>query len=1059
VAALYPLLVFAGEPPAAAPAHLEFNRDIRPILSENCFYCHGLDPKHREAKLRLDLPEEATRDLGGYSAVVPGKPEESEVTARINSDDRDEQMPPPKSNRKLTPAQKETIREWIAQGAEYQKHWAFAPPRRAPLPDVQQRGWPRNPADRFVLARLETEHLAPSSEAKPETWLRRASLDLIGLPPTLEELDAFTADVAARGEAAYESATDRLLASEHFGERQAIGWLDAARYADTHGFNNDSARTMWRWRDWVIDAFNSNKPYNQFIIEQLAGDLLPNATLEQRIATGFGRNHVINSEGGIIDEEYRVEYVADRVRTMSMAWLGLTVECARCHDHKFDPITQRDYYRFFAFFNSVPEYGEDGRIANAAPIMAAPTREQSETLSKQEQELATLEAALRADRPVWQGTDEEITHIVDAAAAARAANPQKELLLHLDCDTAEPRAKVWSFPGQKPRIATGVTGKSWTSAGASPLAKIEPNQIKFDHAGGVTVSLWLRPATDNPRDVALLSSQDYSGVPAGAGYGKGQEVRLVDGEIEVRINERFPAYSIQVVSEGARVRAGEWHHLSVVYSGGKKAANIRIFLDGAELPTRIMADDANGEGGSPSFLVGSDAGKNAPTYRGEIDEIRAFSPALSATQVRAVFLADALPSALTAFWNGAATGREESLLSEMIGRETDLHWRELAERRATLLEQHLALRRNLPSTMVMADLPQPRPTFILKRGQYDAHGETVEPGTPDLLAPWPAGAPRNRLGLALWLTQPNHPLTGRVVVNRVWAQLFGAGFVKTLGDFGSQGEWPSHPELLDWLAREFVDGGWNVKALYRMLVLSATYRQSSAVSAELVARDPENRLLARGPRLRLPAELIRDQALAMSGLLHEHLGGPGVFPYQPEGLYNGVVVGADYPGTKWVQSKGEDLYRRSLYTFWKRTVPYPAMTAFDVPDREVCTVRRASTNTPLQALVLLNDPTYLEAAHQLAARMLREGGMTDDARVAFAFRLATGRRPSAAEIHILSGALQHFRDDFSHDAEGAAKLLKTGSSSVDPALPAGELAAADAVASMILNLDETITKD
>ncbi|HEY2341699.1 MAG TPA: DUF1549 domain-containing protein, partial [Chthoniobacteraceae bacterium] len=526
------LLASAAASWAENAPRLEFNRDIRPILSENCFYCHGQDPKHREAKLRLDSPEEATRDLGGYAAIVPGKPSESELVDRITTDDADDQMPPPKSNRHLTPAQKATLQRWIAEGAIYQKHWAYTPPQSVEPPPVRTAQWPRNPIDRFVLARLESEGLAPSPEVAPEIWLRRASFDLIGLPPEPKEINGFLADVTARGEAAYGDAADRLLASERFGERQAIEWLDTARYADTHGFNNDSARSMWRWRDWVIDAFNSNLPYDQFITDQLAGDLLPSPTLEQRIATGFGRNHVINSEGGIIEEEYRVEYVADRVRTTSLAWLGLTLECSRCHDHKFDPLTQRDYYRFFAFFNSIPENGEDGRVANAPPMLPAPTRAQSAELAAEETELADLDKNLAAKSAAWKWSDDDRAVITQAISAAQTQAPLKDVSYHLTCEALEAPKDDWSFPAAKPSLTEGIVGNAWLSTGDAPLAKIPAKKIKFDQPG-VTISMWLRPAGDNPRDVALLSSQDYSGVPAGGEYGKGQELRLVDGEIEL----------------------------------------------------------------------------------------------------------------------------------------------------------------------------------------------------------------------------------------------------------------------------------------------------------------------------------------------------------------------------------------------------------------------------------------------------------------------------------------------------------------------------------------------
>lgn len=1047
---------------AALPAeaeHLRFNRDIRPILSENCFHCHS------QGKVKggrsLDSFDGATADHDGVRAIVPGKPDDSELIARLNSVDPLERMPPPDSHRQVSPAQVEILARWISEGAKYEHHWAFLPPIRPAMPILGRTPQEiRNPIDAFVSARLTTSGLKPSPEARPETWLRRVSFDLIGLPPPLNELDDFLADIGARGELAYASVVDRLLASEHFGERLAIDWLDVARYADTHGFNNDSARSMWRWRDWVIESFNANKPYDQFLIEQLAGDLLPKPSLDQRLATGFGRNHVINSEGGIIEEEYRVEYVADRVRTTSMAWLGLSMECSRCHDHKFDPISQRDYYRMFAFFNSVPEHGEDGRVANAVPFLSAPTRDQSATLERNERELVEHAPKLSERRKAWRWRDQFKPLLEKEIAEANAAVPTKDLLLHLACESDKPKVDVLSFPGMKPKLVPGITGQAWVGDASSPLAKVEGKHIKFDKKTGVTIAFWLNPSSDNPHDVALLSNQSYSGVPEGAGYGKGQEIRLVDGELELRMNDRFPAQALRVVSVGAKMTPGRWRQVTLTYGGGAKAGNVRMFIDGREILTRIPYDGLFSDPSGSPYLLGGDGGKDSASYRGLVDEVRIFSRALTRDEVLITFRSNALAYALELIDKDALADDALDWVRDVVLDSTDVEWQEFATRNENLWEQHLKLSRNLPSVMVMADLPVARPSFVLNRGQYDAHGEPVEPGVPEkLLAPWPDGAPRNRLGLALWFTQKDHPLTSRVVVNRFWAQLFGTGLVKTLEEFGSQGEWPSHPELLDWLAREFVDGGWNVKSIYKTIVLSATYRQASAVTPSLLSLDPENRLLARGPRVRLPAELIRDQALAISGLLKRHVGGPSVFPYQPEGLYSGVVVGADYPGTKWVNSQGDDLYRRSLYTFWKRTAPQPAMLTFDVPEREFCIARRSRTNTPLQALVLLNEPTYLEASRQLAARMIREGGDSDRERITFGFRLATGRTPRLEESRVLTDILERFRAEFASDPLGVDGLLKVGSSALDATLSKSELASMTVVASMILNLDETITKN
>ena len=1034
---------------ADTPEKIQFNRDIRPILSENCFYCHGQDASHREAKLRLDERDDATRDRDGFFVIAPGKPEESELIARLLSKDPEEQMPPPNANKHVTPEQTALLRRWIAEGATYEKHWSFVAPVRAPLPgpvaqpSALNAQLSRKPIDAFVLARLARENLSPSPPAAPETWLRRASFDLIGLPPTPAELDAFARAVIENPKSAYENAVDRLLASPHYGERQAIEWLDAARYADTHGFNNDSTRTMWRWRDWVIDAFNANLPYDRFITEQIAGDLLPQPTLEQRIATGFARNHVINSEGGIIEEEYRVEYVADRVRTLSTAWLGLTMECAKCHDHKFDPVTQRDYYRLFAFFNQTSERGEDGRVANAVPMIPAPTRAQQAALAEQTRELAALDAQLAPARTAWQWRPADATRLEPVLAAARAkitADPGVALL-PTETDPA------------------GVAGSAWRPDLAQPAPKVAATAFDFRAKSGLTVAFWLNPDVDNPRDVALFSAINYVGSADDSTYGRGRELRLIDGEIELRLSERYPAYAVVVRTVGAAIRPGQWRHVAVVYSGGANAAGVRYFIDGQEQPVHVHFDGLPGEPKQAEFLLGADNAPAGARWRGALDEARSFPRALDAAAVRARFQAEALPFA-AARAAGTADAVTLGWLRDTVLADAD-PTRALYARRTALHEAHLALHRSLPTAMIMDELPEPRPTFVLDRGNYNAPGEPVTAGVPEALlsTPWPAGAPHNRLGLARWLTQPDHPLTARVVVNRFWAQLFGTGLVKTLEDFGYQSEWPSHPELLDTLARDFIDGGWNTKELLKTIVLSATYRQSSATTPALTARDPENRLLARGPRGRLPAELIRDQALAVSGLLAPQLGGPSVYPYQPEKLYVGIVVDAPYPSTKWGVSTGADLHRRSLYTFWKRTIPHPAMTTFDAPDREFCTVRRARTNTPLQALALWNEPGALEAARNLGTRMVREGGANDDARVAFAFRLATGRRPHANETAVLTKTLARLRHEFTAHGADAYAFVTTGASPIDALLAPAELAAHAAVANMILSLDETISKN
>jgi hypothetical protein len=1029
-------IAFTAQPAENRP--LEYDRDVRPILSENCFLCHGQDSKKRMAGLRLDSFESATADRKGRSALAPGHPETSLLYQRITAEPAS-RMPPVSSNRSLTPEQIAILKRWIEQGGKYTKHWAFIPPVRPAVPATNDAAWVRQPIDAFVLQRLQFEGLHPGAAAAPETWLRRVSLDLTGLPASPAELDAFPKDVKARGEAAYEAVVDRLLASPAYGERMAMDWMDVARYADTHGFNNDPERSMWRWRDWVIESFNHNMPYDRFITDQLAGDLLPNPTLDERIATGFGRNHVINSEGGIIEEEYRVGYVADRVRTLGMAWLGMTLECAHCHDHKFDPITQRDHYRFAAFFDNISEIGEDGRVANAAPLLSAPTSEQQKKMALLQAAIDSLSRKVALREQSWKpaGNHKE--------TPAQAVTPTQIL-----CDA----------PSSGPDLASASCVTRDATSKEVAISRREP----------VTFSAWIKPAASG-EEAALLSGIDYSQPPAAVTYGGGIEIRLANSELEFRFSQRFPGYSIQVRSEGANLSPGQWRHVTVVYQGDvdktamrAQASWVRMFIDGIEAPTFVMNDDlplpdASAKPTQTKFRIGWDNAPRSPRFAGEFGQAAVWKRALSASEIQAFFESSALPFAAARQQAREASPIEKSWLREAQLRQSDPIFSKDTEKLQALRAEWLALRRDAPTVMVMRERTVPRETHILIRGSYDAPGDRVEAGVPEeLLGAWPAGAPKNRLGLAQWLTKADNPLTARVVVNRFWQQLFGEGIVKTSDNFGMQGEWPSHPELLDWLAREFVDSGWNVKALMKRIVLSSTYRQDSGASPELFARDPENRLLARGPRFRLPAEVIRDQALEISGLLKQHLGGPSVFPYQPADLYKGIVVAASYPGTTWLQSKGDDLYRRSMYTFWKRTVPHPTMNVFDAPDREVCIVRRSVTNTPLQALTLLNDPIFVEAARKLAERSIHEGGVTPEKRLAFAFRLATGRAPDARELGILQTSLKQMLAAYRNDGKGAHALLAVGVSTSDPSIPEEELAAYTAVANIILNMDETITK-
>ena len=1131
----------------ADDVRVEFNRDIRPILSDNCLACHGPDEKTREAGLRLDVAEHAkTKLASGKTAIAPGKIDESELAGRILAADPNRQMPPAESGKKLTARQIDLLKRWIEQGAEYQPHWSFVTPKRPVIPQssphspsaglntslqARRLHWPLNPIDNFVLDRLEREGLAPSQPAEKERLIRRVTLDLTGVPPTLNEVDEFLADAAPD---AYEKLIDRLFASPRYGERMTLDWLDAARYADTHGFNNDTTRYMWRWRDWTINAFNSGMPFDQFVTEQLAGDLLPNPTLDQRIATGFNRNHVINSEGGIIPEEYRVEYVADRVHTTATILLGLSMGCARCHDHKFDPLTQREYYQFFAFFNQLNEQGEAGRVGNAEPTIKAPTPEQLKRQAALSKQLASLDDTLkqRIARATEMMPDWE-PKLRDAASTGGAAPVP---LLHWTLnETTGSELSEQRDPTRKGQ----VVGKAeWTTGKLDGGLRFDGNNhveagdlANFDRTDKFSYGAWVNVA--DKEAATVLSRMDD------ATAHRGYDLLLVGGKLTAHLVYRWPDEALHVVSK-TEVPVGKWTHVFATYDGSSKAEGFKLYIDGKRTDVEITNNLLTAPPKTTKPLRIGRRTNGAP-FRGLIDEVRIYDRELTAEEVLAVSESDSLRDLLAiapdkrtveqtriivkAFLSRPATDVSPSKSSERAGvsppvpdssvpnkragaeepgglrhpAQNDLVWdseraraeyQRLVKERADTDKLRSDLEKAFPSAMVMQEMPSPRKTFVLKRGQYDAPADEVQPDVPASLPPFPKDAPRNRLGLAQWLLSPEHPLTSRVAVNRAWTTFFGTGLVETVEDFGSQGQWPSHLELIDWLAVEFRAGegegegetrrwgerglldasspsllvspspplAWSSKHLHRLIVTSATYRQSSRVTKELQERDPTNKLLARGPRFRLQAETIRDNALAVAGLLSDHFGGPSVSPYQPANLWDDVAVGADYEGTVYKQDKGEGLYRRSMYTFWKRTCPPPGLNTFDAPEREVCTSRRSRTNTPLQALVLMNDPTYLEAARKLAERAMLEGGETPDARIRYAFRLALSRNPSPAEAMVLLKTFEQRRAKYQQDRAAAKALLSHGDSARNESLNEPELAAWTAVMSLLLNLDEAITK-
>ena len=1006
---------------AAESGKLSFNRDIRPILSDNCFRCHGFDKNTREADLRLDVPEVAFADREGVKPIVPGKPEESEVIRRITSDDVDERMPPPDSHQSLTAAEVDTLKRWIAAGAEYQPHWAFIAPVEPQIPDVQApQGSPapkiHNPIDAFIANRLQHEGLGMSPEADKATLLRRVTLDLTGLPPTLEQLDAFLADNASD---AYERAVDRLLASPHYGERMVLEWLDAARYADTNGFQGDRARTMWPWRDWVIQALNQNMPFDQFTVQQIAGDLLPSATFEQKLATGFNRNHPLNGEGGRIPEESRNDYVMDRVETVSTVWLGLTVGCCRCHDHKYDPLTQKEYYRVFAFFNNVAETGAvdyGGEPGNANPVLRVASPEAEVRIAELGENIKQAEAKLNALLPT-----------IDAAQAEWEKNSYA--------------VPVWSPAEVVTVTAQGSTritklddGSLLAGSGAPSLTDIHEVVLRTD-----------RTAMTALRFEALRHESLPGGGPGRAPNGnfvltsiEGEAISTADPNQKqsISFSSAYADYSQEGFSPAA------------VIDDNKKSGWAVLNAPNQETRVAVFAFR------EPVGFTGGTELRLKFNYQSEHAQH-------SVGRFRLSFTGDTQPglALLPAELANALTQPKEQRGEEVRTKLRDFYrnnvWPDYRQFAAEITKARNALadyEKSLPHAMVMADLPQPRETFVLQKGIYTKRGDKVEPGVFASLCPDPEKMPKTRLDFAQWLVDPANPLTSRVIVNRYWQMFFGTGLVKTVEDFGVQGDGPSHPELIDWLAVRFVKSGWDVKAMHRLMVTSATYRQASRTSPELLERDPSNRLLARGPRHRLPVYTIRDQALAVSGLLVDKVGGPPVKPYMAAGVWEDASTGK----IKYERDKGDGLYRRSLYTFWRR-IAAPGMF-FDISARGVCMVRLPRTNTPLQALILMNDVQYVEAARNVASRVMKQVS-TPDERISLAFRLCTLRPPGDAEKQVLVDAYQKLLARYEADATAADKLTTQGDSPRPADLNVAQLAAFTGVTSLILNLDETITKE
>lgn len=1018
---------------------LSFNRDIRPILSEHCFQCHGPDAQQQQGGLRIDKREAAVEPAdSGKIAIVPNDPTTSELIARITSTDADLQMPPPSTGKPLSEAQVQSLRRWIEQGAKYEGHWAFLPPSKPTVPLVELEQEYRNPIDRFLLAKLQSQGMGFSSRATKETLLRRVTLDLTGLPPTLEELDDFLADSS---EDAYEKVVDRLLNSPHYGEQMALPWLDLARYADSNGFQVDSSRQQWPWRDWVIDAFNKNMPFDQFTIEQIAGDMLENATLDQKVASGFQRNHRLNGEGGIIAEEWRVETVIDRLETTGLTWMALTFNCCRCHDHKYDPISQREFYSLFAYFNNVAESGTlQGESRNTEPVIAVPTNEHRDQLKGLETELQTSISALE---------------IANAKIAEEMVPWEAELMKAIAADQPTWRTlSATAVTAQSGATLARQADGSYLASGPNPNHDIY--EITSSIAPGPLTGILLECFPD-----ASLPQQSLGRYPNGNFVLTRLEIEVTQGsDAKPMIGKvvRAEADYSQKGWEIGNTIGGDPGKGWAVDGPSRKEICRAMFL--LETPIEILADSQ-----LKIRLVQQTLGQhNIGRFRLASTSLPKDAVAINGPQV---------PDSLKNLLAIRAEDRNEAQRKELeeYYRKSGNGPYHVAFRKIEEVRKRIAeVEAKLPTVMVMKEIEKPRDAFVLIRGEYDKRGEKVEASLPKVLPPMRESDPNNRLGLARWIADRNNPLTARVWVNRMWEKFMGNGLVKTTENFGSQSEWPSHPELLDWLALEFMDPtwtlrvgqqpahSWDIKALQKTIVMSFAYQQSASLAGKerLVELDPDNRWLGRGPRFRLSGELLRDQALQVSGLLTEKVGGPSVRPYMPDGVWDETSVYGDLRNYR--HDQDNNLYRRSLYTVWKRTAAPPTMLLFDAPNREICTVKRSRTNTPLQALSLLNEVTFVEAARKLGQRMLTHSSESPEEKLRYGFRLATSRNPSDRELRVLVDSWKEDVAYYSENPEQAEELRKFGESKSENFNPA-QLAAFTLAGNVLLNLDEVITRE
>ncbi|MGI9471226.1 MAG: DUF1553 domain-containing protein [Rubripirellula sp.] len=1052
-------------PIASAEDSISFSESIRPILSDKCFHCHGPDADNQDSEFRLDTAEHAFADLGGYAGIVPGKPDESELLQRIHADSDDgDVMPPSDSVRQLTEEEKELLRKWIEQGADFEGHWAFqSVPTEVPVPEAAN-DWATETLDHFIFEDATAAGLKPHGPANAETWLRRVTFDLTGLPPTLNEIDEFLRNPSADARA---SVVDRLLASDACAERLASEWLDVARYSDSFGYQRDDERYVWPYRDWVVRAFAENKSYDQFVTEQLAGDLLENPTREQVLATTFNRLHSHKKEGGVAIEEFRVENVSDRAHTFAAAFMGLTMECARCHDHKYDPIKTKEYYELSAFFANIDERGLISYFTDATPTpaMPLPTPEQEAKLELHRDAIAEREtayaehlqssqndfqqwlddrkrsappiagliASLSFEEKMELGQDEAVLN--EQGKKLPASEEKKVRHLHNDVQGTSPAISY----GEN-HIVDGVVGQGMQLSGDDSV--VVPEIGHFRRHDPFSYSIWIQPAELEERGVIYRRSRGWDDA-ASIGY----ELTKLDGRLTARLVHFWPGNAIAIETKEI-LRKGEWHHVAVTYDGSSKAAGLAIYVDGEKVATRVVQDSLTRKivdwiNGHDHFAIGTRY-RDRGFKEGIVDEFRGFDRQLSALEVAHLADDPTLERLLTKKTN------------ELKPHDIDLlheHWELAVDAQAAELRDQLRDSRKswnevmdaTPAITIMREQKQPREAYVLKRGVYDSHGEQVSADTPEFLPPYPNDQPRNRLGLARWLLSDDHPLTARVVVNRYWQLMFGRGLVRTPEDFGIQGQAPTHPALLDWLSRDLIDHDWDIRRLLRLIAVSATYGQESVVPRTVRDRDPENRYWARGPSQRLSAEMVRDNALSVSGMLVADLGGPPVKPYDVALAYTPMEVGED-----------DSLYRRSLYTFWKRTSPAPVMIAMNASKREVCRLRREIVPSPLQALVLLNGTQFVETARVTAAHLIEKHDDDIESIARDGYRLLTSRHPSTKETEVLVQLHQDQLEYFSQHLEEAKALLSVGDNTHEATLAADELAATTVLVNTLMNLDQSV---